>query len=83
VHLNSDTFPPTRQHLLIVPLPGPSIFKPPQCGSVFLAYIFTMFLPGTTEDLLLQVVVSFEFMLSLNLWQFSILYLLRQLELQL
>jgi len=26
------TLPPTRPHLLIVPLPGPSIFKPPQCA---------------------------------------------------
>jgi hypothetical protein len=27
---NSDTLPPTRPHLLMVPLPGSSIFKPPQ-----------------------------------------------------
>jgi hypothetical protein len=27
---HSDTLPPTRPHLLIVPLPEPSIFKPPQ-----------------------------------------------------
>jgi hypothetical protein len=26
-HTHSDTIPPTRSHLLIVPLPGPSIFK--------------------------------------------------------
>jgi hypothetical protein len=29
-HPHSDTLPPTRPHLLIVPLPGPSIFKPQQ-----------------------------------------------------
>jgi hypothetical protein len=29
-HPHSDTLSPTRPHLLIVPLPGPSIFKPPQ-----------------------------------------------------
>jgi hypothetical protein len=28
-HAHSDTLPPTRPHLLIVPFPGPSIFKPP------------------------------------------------------
>ena len=27
---HNNTPPPTRPHLLIVPLPGPSIFKPPQ-----------------------------------------------------
>ena len=27
---HSDTLPPTRPHLLIVPLPGPSIHKPSQ-----------------------------------------------------
>jgi hypothetical protein len=27
-HVNSDTPTPTRPHLQIVPLPGPSIFKP-------------------------------------------------------
>jgi hypothetical protein len=26
----TDTLPPTRPHLLIVPLPKPSIFNPPQ-----------------------------------------------------
>jgi hypothetical protein len=29
-HPQSDTLPPTGPHLPIVPLPGPSIFKPPQ-----------------------------------------------------
>ena len=29
-HTNSDTPTPTRLHLLIVPLPGPSIYKPSQ-----------------------------------------------------
>jgi hypothetical protein len=29
-HPHSDTLPPKRPHLLIMPLPGPSIFKPPQ-----------------------------------------------------
>ena len=28
-HPHSDTLPPTRPYLLIVPLPGPNIFKPP------------------------------------------------------
>jgi hypothetical protein len=28
-HPHSDTLPPTRPHLLIVPAPRPSIFKPP------------------------------------------------------
>jgi hypothetical protein len=28
-HPHSDTLPPTRPHLLVVPLHGPSIFKPP------------------------------------------------------
>ena len=32
-HSHSDTLPPTRPHLLIVPLPGPSIFKPSQRSS--------------------------------------------------
>jgi hypothetical protein len=27
---HTDTLPPTRPHLLIIPFPGPSIFKPPQ-----------------------------------------------------
>jgi hypothetical protein len=33
----SDTLSPTGPHLLIVPLPGPSIFKPPQapCSKTF------------------------------------------------
>ena len=31
-HLHSDTLPPTRPHLLVVPLPGPSIYKPPHPG---------------------------------------------------
>jgi hypothetical protein len=26
---HSDTLPPTRSYLMIVPFPGPSIFKPP------------------------------------------------------
>ena len=26
-HCEYDTLPPTRPHLLVVPLPGPSIFK--------------------------------------------------------
>jgi hypothetical protein len=30
VHTHSDKTPPTKPHLLIVLLPGPSIFKPPQ-----------------------------------------------------
>ena len=29
-HPDSDTFPPTRPQLLIVPFSGPSIFKPSQ-----------------------------------------------------
>jgi hypothetical protein len=29
-HPHSDTLPPTKPHLLIVPLPRPSIFKPPK-----------------------------------------------------
>jgi hypothetical protein len=29
-HTQNVTFLPTRPHFLIVPLPGPSIFKPPQ-----------------------------------------------------
>jgi hypothetical protein len=29
----SDTLPPTRPHLQIVPIPGSSIFKTPQRGS--------------------------------------------------
>jgi hypothetical protein len=33
-HLHSDILPPTRTHLLIVPLPGPCIFKPPHQVSV-------------------------------------------------
>jgi hypothetical protein len=33
-HAHSDRLPPTRPHLLIVPLPGPSIFKPPQVFSM-------------------------------------------------
>jgi hypothetical protein len=28
VHPHSDMLPPTRPHLLIVPLPRPSLFKP-------------------------------------------------------
>jgi hypothetical protein len=33
-HPHNDTLFPTRPHLLIVPLPGTSIFKPPQAFQV-------------------------------------------------
>jgi hypothetical protein len=41
---HSDTLPPTRPHLLIGPLLGPSIFKPPH--------------PRTTNKVLLHILTS-------------------------
>jgi hypothetical protein len=32
---NSDTLPPTRLYLPVVPLPGPSIFKSPQLSTSY------------------------------------------------
>jgi|UPI0000484E4B hypothetical protein len=32
-HTHSDVLSPTRPHLQIVPLPGSSIYKPPQSSS--------------------------------------------------
>lgn len=37
-HPYSDT---TRQHLLVVPLPGPNVFKPPQFLTEFTRQFFT------------------------------------------
>ena len=54
---HSDTPPATRPHLLIVPLPGPSILKPPQkplryVGSFPLISVFltnNVFIKGNRE----------------------------------
>ena len=37
--LHSDKLLPTRPQFLIMPLPGPSIFKPPQCAFMCIKYI--------------------------------------------
>jgi hypothetical protein len=38
-HLHNDTLPPTRPHLLIVPFPEPSVFKPPYIHT-YITYLF-------------------------------------------
>jgi hypothetical protein len=39
-HSHCDTLPPTRPYLLIVPLTGPSIFKPLETPESFHIYTF-------------------------------------------
>jgi hypothetical protein len=45
-HPHSDTLPPTRPRLLIVPLPGPFVFKPPQTLSQRISNMCTCFASG-------------------------------------